>query len=364
MTPERATPPPVLRLNEFTDGEIESLRLLLHGHSVIDWHRLHFADLEQVDRFLRINEIDPGAERDLLRLEEMRSDAVNYLRRTLGYAIAPDVAETVPFKELFLLASAGKRHAAEACLILKVMHVMHHLAGRELLFKLPVSDDEIFHLVEGKVVKVVEDLRAAGYPVVEFAWGRKRRDSLITQLLAKRATIAAHVYDKLRFRLVTRRREDVLPVLRELLHRLIPFNYVIPGESVNGLVPLDDWVDQKVKLMPAHAEIVPEPVPPAVAPPSSINEFSGPDFRIVSFVADLPVRLDAFIPNASHALWEEYGSTVFVLTEFQIVDVQTAARNESGENSHERYKARQYAQVRNRLVGDGALEVELDPDHE
>jgi uncharacterized protein (TIGR04552 family) len=347
---------------EYTEGELEALRLLLRGESVIDWHRLHFADLDQVDRFLRVNEIDPASERDLFRLDEMRADAVAYLRRALGYRIGREVAETVPVRDLFLLASRAAPHAAEACVVLKVMHVMHHLAGRELLFKLPVSDDEIFHLVEGKVVKVVEDLRGAGYPVVEFAWGRKRRDSLITKLLAKRATIAAHIYDKLRFRLVTRRREDVLPLLRELVQRLIPFNYVIPGESVNGLVPLDDWMEQKAQPRAPQPEAVPEAVPEAAAPPAILNEFSGPDFRIVSFVADLPVRLDDFIANASEALWEEYGSVVFVLTEFQVVDVATAARNETGENSHERYKARQHTQVRERLADDGELEVNTDPD--
>jgi hypothetical protein len=41
---------------------------------------------------------------------------------------------------------------------------------------------------------------------------------------------------------------------------------------------------------------------------------------------------------------------VFVLTEFQIVDARTAAANEAGENSHERYKERQMNRVRARLM--------------
>src|SRR2546421_13086063 len=122
-------------------------------------------------------------------------------------------------------------------MVLKAMHVLHHLAGRELLFKLPVSDDEVFGFVEAKVVKVVEEIRAAGYPIVEFAWSRKERDSVVTKLLAKKASIAAHVYDKLRFRLITRTVSDLTAVLHELLHRLVPFNYIIPGESVNGILP-------------------------------------------------------------------------------------------------------------------------------
>ena len=110
----------------------------------------------------------------------------------------------MPARDLLLLASSRGKKQTYACIVLKVMHVMHHLAGRELLFKLPVSDDEVFGFVEAKVVKVVEEIRAAGYPIVEFAWSRKERDSVVTKLLAKKATIAADVFDKLRFRLITR----------------------------------------------------------------------------------------------------------------------------------------------------------------
>src|SRR5258708_598352 len=83
-----------------------------------------------------------------------------------------------------------------------------------------LADDQVFGVVEAKVVKVVEEIRDAGYPITEFSWSRKERDSLITKLLAKRDSIAARVYDKLRFRLITRRRSDLAGVLRELMHRL------------------------------------------------------------------------------------------------------------------------------------------------
>jgi len=43
---------------------------------------------------------------------------------------------------------------------------------------------------------------------------------------------------------------------------------------------------------------------------------------------------------------------VFVLTEFQIADKETAKRNESGASSHEAYKARQHERVRMRLFRD------------
>src|SRR5678816_347162 len=124
------------------------------------------------------------------------------------------------------------------------MHVMHHLAGRELLTKLPVSDDQIFHLVEEKVLRTVEELKAVGCPVVEFEWSRKHADSLITKLLAKKESIAADVYDKLRFRMITNSEDQVLFVMRELTQRLIPFNFVIPGQSENDIIKIRETLDR------------------------------------------------------------------------------------------------------------------------
>ena len=49
-------------------------------------------------------------------------------------------------------------------------------------------------------------------------------------------------------------------------------------------------------------------------------------------------------------LFAENGTIVFVLTEFQIIDARTAENNESGENSHDKYKERQATRVKARLM--------------
>src|ERR1017187_8403662 len=45
------------RVATFASADLTAIRNLLRGGSVIDWHRLYFTDRQQVDRFLRINEI-------------------------------------------------------------------------------------------------------------------------------------------------------------------------------------------------------------------------------------------------------------------------------------------------------------------
>jgi hypothetical protein len=61
--------------------DLTAVRNLLRGGSVVDWHRLYFSDRGQVDRLLRINELDPTSPDDMARLEDLRERAVEYLER-------------------------------------------------------------------------------------------------------------------------------------------------------------------------------------------------------------------------------------------------------------------------------------------
>jgi uncharacterized protein (TIGR04552 family) len=332
VIPRVARPPSV---DELTLADTDCVRLMLRGDSVIDWHRLGFADHAEVDRFLRLNEFDPESDDEMARLEDLRGDAVDYLARAFSMAIPDDVADDLPARDLFLVASSTGPHQKWACVVLKVMHIIHHINGRQALLKVSVSDEVIFREIELKVLQVVEQLRAAGAPLTEFEWSRKPRDSQITKLLAKRSTLAANIYDKLRFRLIVPNHADLVPMLATLSRQLIPFNYIVPGESVNQLIDLRE-------LLKADHSHTPTEMP--------FNEFSGPEYRIVNFVADLPLRLERLIPRTE--LPPELSHVVFVLTEFQVCDKATALRNESGASSHDAYKARQHERVRMRLFRD------------
>src|SRR5215467_10804254 len=257
-------------VSELTLADTDAVRLLLRGDSVIDWHRLNYADHAEVDRFLRLNEFDPENDDEMARLDDVRSDAVEYLSRAFAMAIPDEVAADLPARDLFLVASSHGPHQKWACVVLKVMHIIHHINGRAGLLKISVSDEIIFREVELKVMQVVEQLRAVGAPLTEWEWSRKPRDSQITKLLAKRSTLAANIYDKLRFRLIVPTPEDLVPMIGTLTRQLIPFNYVVLGESVNQLLDLD------AALKSTHSK------PDVRVPP--LNEFSGPEYRIINFV--------------------------------------------------------------------------------
>jgi uncharacterized protein (TIGR04552 family) len=336
VLPRVARPPAA---DELTLADTDSVRIMLRGESVIDWHRLSFEDHEEVDRFLRLNEFDPESDVDMDRFEEIRSDSVDYLARAFAMAIPDEVAAELPARDLFLVASSTGPHQKWACVVLKVMHIIHHINGRQALLKVSVSDEIIFREIEMKVLQVVEQLRGAGAPLLEFEWSRKPRDSQITKLLAKKSTLAASIYDKLRFRLIVPQYADLVPMLATLTRQLIPFNYVVPGESINQLVDLAALVrEHEARNGNGDKRTIP------------YNEFSGPEYRIINFVADLPLRLERLLPKGEQA--PELSHVVFVLTEFQVCDKATAIRNESGASSHEAYKARQHERVRMRLFRD------------
>jgi uncharacterized protein (TIGR04552 family) len=328
-------------------ADLEGIRLLLRGGSVIDWYRLNFETDDQIHRFLAAQELDPEDPADLARAETIKQGAIDYLKRHFDFPIPRPVWEQDVVGLLRMASGKGHRQLC-ACAILKVMQIIQHLEARELLFMLPTSDEEVFHLIERKVYRVVGGALAAGAPIVEFIGGRKNRDSLYTKLLSKPDVTAAQIYDKLRFRVVTRSRDDIFPVLNFLQREVVPFNFTIPGQSTNTLIAFRRYCEehpQLAALLPRlqidrHLEDREETVD---------NVFTSRRYRVVHFVVDMPVRLpEAILVEAPPAAWP-LGRVIFVQTEFQILDQETDRQNQEGEASHAAYKARQNDAVMRRL---------------
>jgi len=162
------------RLDEFTLSDLDSMALMLHGGSVIDWHRLHFTTTEEARELIMAQELSPDDPKDRARIEHLKREAISYLRRHFEFPIPRPIEQASP-EELLLVASTKGHRQVCACSVLKAMHIIHHLDGRELLFTLPLSDQEIFHLVEEKVYRVIGGMLAAGFPITEFVGGRKTR---------------------------------------------------------------------------------------------------------------------------------------------------------------------------------------------
>ncbi|MFZ5470746.1 MAG: TIGR04552 family protein [Myxococcota bacterium] len=343
---------PVRTVAQMGLKELERIRLILRGGSVIEWRRLHFQTREEVDRFLRLCQVDPSNPHDEAWVRTILADAVEYLRKTFNYRVAEAVAAPKEVHDLFLYASGAKppkRLRKIACIVLKVMHVIQHIEGRDLLFKVPVSEAELSQMVSEKVLRVAEEMKAKGLPIVEFADSIKTRESIVTKLLAKKETVAAQIYDRTRFRIVTRHKEDVLPVLYFLTQRLFPFNFLVPKQTENTLLAFKELVKENAHFARYAEDLHLDLDYEDRERRRPGNEFSGSGYKILNFVVDVPLRLDAYLPPPEQDFRPRKGRIVFSLVEFQIADEETAKRNEAGENSHERYKERQKKQVLRRL---------------
>jgi uncharacterized protein (TIGR04552 family) len=338
-------------LDQLQALDLDGIRLLLRGGSVIDWSRLEFRADEEVREYLIAHEFDLEDPASRARSEAIKNAAIGYLKRNFDFPIPRPIAES-DVGELLLVASRGGHRQLCACTILKVMHIIHHLEARELLYMLPISDAEVFHLAEQKVRRVIGAMMADGLPILEFVGGRKNKDALYSKLLSKRETHAAQIYDKLRFRVVTREQNDLWPVLAYLTRHLFPFNYLVPGEATNTMFDFHAYA----AAYPHLAQVAPtlQPMPDERGGEND-NVFSAPSYRVVHFVVDMPVRLPQDVLEAAPPAAWSLGRVVFAQAEFQVIDRDTEQANELGDASHDAYKLRQKDAVVRRLkLGVGA----------
>src|SRR2546427_11970625 len=97
--------PPIPLPDLWTLGDLERMRLILGGGSVIDWRRLHFQSKEEVDHYLRLCLFDPDDPFDRARLQRILDEAVDYLRTSFRYPVAGEVARPRRGQDLVPLAS-------------------------------------------------------------------------------------------------------------------------------------------------------------------------------------------------------------------------------------------------------------------
>lgn len=329
-----------------TLADVAALRHALTGASVIDLSDLYFEDRQAVDKFIRLHQFDTDNPLDLNRLSEIHDDALVYLREVHGYRLPRVLENLSEIHDLFLLASQNHtpRLARFACTTLKVMHIIHHLRTREIVYETVISDADLLARLNSKVFRAIDEMRASGVKVEGFATGKKAKSSLITKLLAKRSTLAGQIYDRLRFRVVVGDQDDLVRALVYLMRHLVPFNFVVPGQSQNGLIRPAD-VARALELDPSRvAAVWGQPRPNADPTATPHNEFSGSTYRTINFVADIPLRIDDAVPQATPAI-------AIVQAEIQLVDAATAQANDQGENAHPKYKRRQQEHARRRLEG-------------
>ncbi len=330
--------------------DLEQVRLVLDGTSVVDWQQLSMVDLAHVDDFLVRVGIDMDDPLDVKRLTAVYESAVNYISTHSGEQLEESVARIADVRELFLIASRPGPGRAHACMTVKVMHIIHHAAGRELLYRLPVPISELFYRIEAQMFEALDGMKAAGIRIAELAASRKTQHSIITKLLCRRDSQAAQIHDRLRFRVVTETVDDIFAVLVYLTRNVMPFNYVVPGESRNGLIDFDATLSTNPRLSPLARML--QRVGGSSQEAGRINQFTATNYRDVNFVVDMAVRVDEWVKDLPGYRPEHAGQVVFLLVEFQLVSREAHRANSEGDSRHSLYKARQRTRAFRRLLCD------------
>lgn len=328
--------------------DVEALRVLLAGGSVVDWHKAAFPDVASVDRLLRLHLMNPDDPVDQARLRYLFDEAASYVEEYLQLRIPSKLRDVDDVRDIFLWASNAqgfRRTQVQSCMILKLMHVLQHLEAADLRQHLSISDQELQDIAHGVIADAADRMRLSGVPLIAFHGNRKSRMSVISKLLSKRDDVAARIFDKLRYRVIVPEESDVVQALAWLIHEVFPFNQVIPGQSRNNLLDPRALADA---LTADEREQLQALVDDPVRADTPTNEFSGRNYRMINFVTDIPVAVPAdALPKQDPRL---LGRTVYVTVEFQLVDERTAADNEEGDNAHSKYKRRQFERVRDRLT--------------
>ncbi len=330
-------------MNDICLSDLEAVRLILSGNSVIDWNRASFRSLEEVDRFLTVLHLDWESSVDQERIRSMFLSAMHYLEDHLNLPCSSEIKEIEDIRQIFIWASdlnVTSERQTIACTVLKLMHVLQHMDAAALRHRAPLAEERLLAFAEQQILGVKSAWFAADIGVVEFYGSRKTRESTISKLLAKKEDVASTIFDKLRFRIITKEADDVLPLLIWLHRNAFPYNFVIPGQSHNNLVSFRKMAEQ------VPFDSIPDNGIRGEESSENLNMFSSASYKSINFIVDVPVCIDQLVDVSTDST---LGRVVFVMAEFQIVDESTGQMNEQGDNAHALYKDRQLEKVKERL---------------
>jgi uncharacterized protein (TIGR04562 family) len=349
----------------FDANAVESM---IGGLSALDIPHISVQSREEGRNFLLAYGYDLDKEEDAQKVWSYHRKAVTYVQGELlteNESIPSKLTDPSELGDitnlLIMAATRGNDLQRWACGILKVMHTFVHLEND--LFAQYSSDiqDQILkpimgHIHEDPVLGTtlgpalgLKSIVLKKFETKTF----KTTTSSVTKLLAKSELVVFGLLDKVGVRIVTKHLFDVFRVLKYFLeNNIVSFPHNIAEQSSNTLYPLNlffetmeslsrdeeyssDEIDRLLyKRMGENNER-------AVFLKKN-NTFSSSDYK---FITRRLVRINVTVNDKPQVM------TFFYPYEVQIVDYETHLKNMTGMASHEKYKERQMAQARVRIMG-------------
>ena len=174
------------RLDEFTLADLEAVRLVLRGDSVIDWHRLNLKDRPRC-AILLAQEFHPTSHRT--------ARAWSGSGRAISYPAGTSSTPSLPIERASVRSSAwspGAWAPADACTIPGRMHIIHHIEGASCSSSSALRPGGVPR-GRGEGVPVIGSMLAGGFHH-RVRRRAQNKDSLYTKLLSKTER-APQIYD-------------------------------------------------------------------------------------------------------------------------------------------------------------------------
>ena len=146
-------------MNDIGLSDLEAVRLILSGNSVIDWDRANFRTVEEVNRFLKVQHFDLDDPVDRKRIRVIFYTAVDFLENHLQMPCDEDVKNVADLRQIFLWASdydVISARQTSSCVVLKLMHVVQHLDAAELRHQAPLAEEGLLTHAEEQILSVKE----------------------------------------------------------------------------------------------------------------------------------------------------------------------------------------------------------------
>ncbi|MEZ4742368.1 MAG: TIGR04552 family protein [Bdellovibrionota bacterium] len=387
------------------------MEVLIGGKSPIDLPRLHVQDEKEAHEFLLNYGYDGNNLCDQKVLHAYLIEAIHFIECHLmpkewscGILPPNELLECQDVRKLLLWASHSEAKQPKlqdwACAILRVMHTIAHLHGMHKSADVEIARTQIMKRFEKYLFRdrsgglwLGDDKAAIELERVEWK-NNKDRNSVIMKLLHKPGNVAETIYDLLGVRFITKRKSDVMMVVKFLRDfYMVTFPNINPARSRNTILGLDEFkshIDKQRQHL-VHKTISAEEFLDAIengfkfqstgkkrtSNPHSASSYrsiqltcrqliryKNPSFswkeKIKDYLEAHPDRnnskefklLNSFIDFSTR--WNkcrnEHEVAVFFPFEVQILDQESNYFIEGGEASHDRYKKSQMRAARKRIL--------------
>lgn len=247
------------------------LEVVVSGQSPLDtkYFITPVHDAKQAERFLKGYGFDTNDPVSKAELFGNFQEALSFIKKFflkegdpdgLDLKIPQSIYLITDISELFIMTrTKGEEGESEerfwAEIVLKVMHTILHVDKDLRSNYFNIIQTQVFDRFYKVLHRDSEDKLFLGkdhnIPLIEFETkSKKTRESVIIKLLHKAENVAEELFDRIGVRFVTKKRSDVLRVIKFLVENnvIIPHN-IKPSRSINNLFDLNALKDNIKKLV-------------------------------------------------------------------------------------------------------------------